>query len=100
MVNKCIPIGRRADPARARLSAPGPTNDQEQDPTNDQEKGGKEKDGRNRAPKVSVRRQASRRRGGGVGKKKEEHGTVDSLWQWRQWKTSPQQGARIRHRLR
>jgi hypothetical protein len=30
----------------------------------------------------------------------EEHGTVDSLWQWRQWKTSPQQGARIRHRLR
>nr|CAB3500821.1 unnamed protein product [Digitaria exilis] len=29
-----------------------------------------------------------------------EHGTVDSLWQWRQWKTSPQQGARIRHLLR
>jgi len=30
----------------------------------------------------------------------EEDGTVDSLWQWRQWKTSPQQGARIRHLLR
>lgn len=58
----------------------------------------RKKDGRNRATKV--RRQASRRRGGGMGEKKEEHGTVDSLWQWRQWKTSPQQGARIRHRLR